>query len=191
MLTGTANFQLDEVERASSLPIPANVQDVLQNITLPAAEGLRAALGVKFLLSSAYRNVAHNEAVGGAIHSAHLTGLAVDGMPIGLNVEGAAAALLDAQASGTLPDFDQIILYADGHIHLGVAVGYQRGQLEYSPVAGQYEMLADAFPNLAPSDDDNAYLTAATDMAGDPTVWALLVALAVALFWPKLRRMTA
>lgn len=188
MLTGTDNFSAAEVNGASSQPIPDSAANNLQNITLPAAEQLRAVFGVPFRLTSAYRNVAHNEAVGGAIHSAHVVGLAIDGVPQGLTVEAMAAALLDAQAGGTLPAFDQIILYADGHVHLGMSAVFARRQLEYSMAPGQYEMLADMFPNLAPGPDANPYTQAVSEMADDPTVWALLVALGLVLFWPVIRR---
>jgi uncharacterized protein YcbK (DUF882 family) len=70
--------------------------------------------GKQFIISSGYRSIAHNLAVGGLSNSYHLSGKAVD-------IPGTGDDLVDLAAAASTAGFrkDQIIIEVD-HIHLEV-----------------------------------------------------------------------
>lgn len=72
----------------------------------------RGIAGVPFIISSGYRDPAHNQEVGGVKDSAHETGLAVD-LVVKDSVSGGKILLALAQAGLTRFGF-----YKDGHIHV-------------------------------------------------------------------------
>ncbi|MDD2056168.1 D-Ala-D-Ala carboxypeptidase family metallohydrolase [Pseudomonas sp. GD03860] len=87
-------------------------------------EQVRLLHGKPVLVSSAYRNVELNTALGGSTSSAHTRGLAAD-----INVPGVTpAALAQCMADSPLM-FDQVILEFDQWVHIGLADGQQRRQL--------------------------------------------------------------
>jgi len=112
----TAHFIAGELgaERAPS-QYHANIYRTAEYL-----EVIRAALGVPLGKVSGWRSPARNEAVGGSDTSSHLIGLAADFTPLGLNSFTAYNRLRTAKASGHLPNFDQIIYYPFGHLHVGL-----------------------------------------------------------------------
>lgn len=81
---------------------------------------VRNRIGSRIVITSGYRSVQRNKAVGGVKNSAHLTGLACDficpgftGQEIGLATH---LALLQSNTA-----FDQVIYYPErGHVHLAI-----------------------------------------------------------------------
>lgn len=127
MIQLSRHFTLDEFTRSATaerLRIdnspPSNALDNLIQLA-KIAEQVRTLLGnVPLIISSGYRCAELNKAVGGAMHSAHQAGLALDftapryGTPFAISEKIASAALT----------FDQLILERQGAatwVHLGIA----------------------------------------------------------------------
>jgi len=87
-------------------------------------EQVRLLHGKPVLVSSGYRSVELNSALGGAPASAHTRGLAVD-----INVPGVTPAALARSVADSPLVFDQLILEYDQWVHIGLADGQQRRQL--------------------------------------------------------------
>ena len=93
--------------------------EIMPNLRVLAAalEMVRYKLGQPVLISSGYRSIQLNSAVGGALSSAHAKGLAADfrcpnfGEPLKVAAEIAGIAF----------DFDQIIHEFGRWVHLGIA----------------------------------------------------------------------
>ena len=82
---------------------------------------MRAELGGKPLhVTSGYRCSLLNATVGGRPTSRHVLGLAVDVVPIGLDLTAAWKTLVTALIAGRLPHVDQAI-WEMGWIHLQAA----------------------------------------------------------------------
>jgi len=100
--------------------VPSMTQTVcLGNLCHSLLEPARALLGVPLRIHSGYRSPAVNEAVGGAVTSAHIDGRAADFVPIDLPLLNAFHAL----RTSPLP-YDQIIQECgpSGWIHMAVAL---------------------------------------------------------------------
>lgn len=84
-------------------------------------EQLRGIAGGPMIVSSVYRTPEHNEAVGGAANSDHLTGSAADFDPPG----SPEAWLAQLRAGGAaVPRFGQLeIDPTDGHVHVSLPAG--------------------------------------------------------------------
>ena len=83
----------------------------MQPDTLELLDACRALAGVPFVITSSIRCKAHNDAVGGADRSAHLTGHAVDiSAKTGAQKRAIlkAALMLDAPRIGVAKDFIHI-----------------------------------------------------------------------------------
>jgi len=80
-------------------PYPVPLRKTHARLLAVEFEGLRAALGVPLRVVSAYRTPAHNRRVGGARHSQHVQGRALDLQPTqGLTVKQLyAVALVQAE----------------------------------------------------------------------------------------------
>ena len=85
--------------------------DQMQDDILELLDACREQAGIPFVITSSIRCVAHNEAVGGADRSAHLTGHAVDiSAKTGAQRRAIlkAALALDAPRIGVAKDFIHI-----------------------------------------------------------------------------------
>lgn len=101
---------------------PVAVQSNLTRLAV-ALEAVRKAVGASITISSGYRCPDLNKAVGGAVNSAHLTGLAADITAKGLTPRQLAEAIIKAGVK-----FDQLI-YEGTWIHFGLAPGVGRQQV--------------------------------------------------------------
>lgn len=106
-------------------------------LTARILDPLRVALGRPVSVTSGYRSVELNKAIGGADSSQHMVGEAVD-----LKVEGYPAIDLARRIHDLGLPYDQLIWYAPergGHVHVSHAADRpQRGDLRYAPVQGGY-----------------------------------------------------
>ena len=109
-------------------PAPA----IVANLTRLAAllELVRALVGAPIAISSGYRSLALNRAVGGAANSAHVLGLAADISTAKLTPK--ALALLIRQSDIA---FDQLI-YEGTWVHIGLSTGAPRRQVLTAKFAG-------------------------------------------------------
>lgn len=131
----TPNFTAGELG-ADNPAIPATAE---RNIYVVARwlEAARAALGTPLIVKSGYRTPTHNLEVGGSRTSDHVDGLAADFVARGLTPWQVYARLRDA--TRTLPPWDQLIFYTDGHVHVGLGAA-MRGQWRVN-IAGEYPFL--------------------------------------------------
>ena len=98
----------------------------LEKITIPQMNIIREFLGVPIVVNSGFRCQELNRKVGGVFNSKHLEGLAVDGIPKGLNLRECWKKLRDSKYASLL---DQCILYEKkGFIHFGFTDGIPRQQ---------------------------------------------------------------
>ncbi len=129
----TEHFTLREMLRSeaatrhglSNLPESQEILDNIERVA-EALEKIRAHYGRPVVVTSCYRSIVVNSAVGGARTSAHLKGLAADH-----TVPGIPLPDLCREIPQIVPDFDQIIYEfgPSGWCHLGLSVGEPRRQL--------------------------------------------------------------
>lgn len=75
----TKNFSWYEIAPKYNLSeIPDSVKTNLKKLALEVLQPARERLGIPLLITSGYRSLAHNQAVGGAKDSQHVKGTAVD-----------------------------------------------------------------------------------------------------------------
>lgn len=89
-----------------------------------ALEEVRALLGVPMLISSGYRSLKLNAAVGGAKNSAHTRGLAADFIAPRFGTPAEIVAKIKASSI----DFDQCIVEFDRWVHFAVAPAGEKGR---------------------------------------------------------------
>ena len=94
---------------------PEDVVENLGTLCTTLLEPARALWGVPVQIDSGYRCTALNAAVGGALMSAHVLGLAADCVPQGLDLQQA----FDLVRKSDLP-FDQMIFECHAWIHLAL-----------------------------------------------------------------------
>ena len=132
-LTASATAQR---RRLDNTP-PPEAQQALRTLVEQVLDPLREQLGRPVRVTSGYRGAEINRAVGGAPHSQHVLGEAVDLVVDGLTSRQLASALLDAG----LP-FDQLIAYAPergGHVHVSVTTRRpNRMQVLWAPAGGDF-----------------------------------------------------
>ena len=87
-------------------------------------EKVRALVGRPVNVTSGYRSPALNKAIGGAINSAHMQGLAAD-----INVNGYTPRQLALKIRDSDLMFDQLILEYDNWVHFGLSLGAPRREL--------------------------------------------------------------
>lgn len=117
---------------------------------------IAGAIGGPVSITSGYRTVAHNAAVGGVPNSAHLSGQAYDFVPRGMSTAQAAQKL----ASSGVP-FDQVINEGD-HVHVSFAPSHRGQVLNSQPqdvdfvsaIQGAAKQPAPAPQNTASGDTD-------------------------------------
>lgn len=109
------NFKYKEVIKSNTAKrlginnsIPETLLDNLMNSTV-GIQRVRDYLRVPLKINSWYRCPELNQAVGGARRSAHLSGLAIDFVPLDIKIEDAFKAI----AESDIP-FDQLILENSG-----------------------------------------------------------------------------
>lgn len=92
---------------------------------------MRDALGKSVLISSGYRSLAVNKAVGGSDKSAHCVGYAIDFISPTFGTPKEIASFLAEELPKRGIKFDQIILEFDEWVHIGFKSqkGAQRGQV--------------------------------------------------------------
>jgi hypothetical protein len=89
-------------------------------------EAARSILGVPLTVTSGYRPLAHNAAVGGSSTSDHPNGLAADFKARGMWAWPTVYDKLRADM-GRLPSWDQLIFYpVTGHVHVGLGSRMRR-----------------------------------------------------------------
>jgi len=113
--------QLAARQRIDNRPTPV----VIDNLRKVAAvlEQIRALVSKPLMVSSGYRSMALNKAVGGAPASAHLDGLAAD-----ITVPGMTARELAMLIRGSGIVLDQLI-YEGTWVHIGLTNGKSRRQV--------------------------------------------------------------
>lgn len=84
----TKNFMLSEFDSKDGSPMPEEVKENVIRLA-DALQVIRDHIGRPIVINSGYRSPAHNEAVGGAINSTHLTGIGGD-----IRVQGMAPVRL-------------------------------------------------------------------------------------------------
>lgn len=91
---------------------------VLQNLKTLAAtlEQVRSLVGKPVNVTSGYRSPAVNKLVGGAVNSAHMSGLAAD-----INVNGYTPRQLAMLIRDSNIMYDQLILEYDRWVHIGLS----------------------------------------------------------------------
>jgi len=97
------HFTLAEFESADGAPMPAEVADNVRRLVVEALEPLRAEFGKPITIISGWRSQEHNEAVGGAPGSQHLSGKAADIRINGVDPAVVADAVDRLQRDGSIP----------------------------------------------------------------------------------------
>lgn len=112
-----------EAERRSIANIPP--PNVIANLRRTAwlLEDVRALVGRPVSVSSAYRSPALNQAVGGALNSAHMLGLAADIVASGVLPRALALLIRESNIQ-----FDQLI-YEGAWVHIGLTHGAPRREV--------------------------------------------------------------
>lgn len=106
----TPNFKLSEFVRTQD-PLPQ--ADILQNLLALAnrLQVIRDLLGKPIVITSGYRTVSHNKAVGGASGSLHLKGMAADIVVQGMSAKDVQKFLKDWSGGlGCYPNFTHLDL---------------------------------------------------------------------------------
>lgn len=116
---------------------PAAAQAELRSLVARVLDPLRAALGRPVSITSGYRSVALNQAIGGAQESQHMVGQAAD-----VKVAGVAAVDLAARVRQLRLPVDQAIWYdvaRGGQLHLSHrSDGRNRGEYLHAPASGGF-----------------------------------------------------
>ncbi len=134
----TKNFTLAEllhsntavrkgIENIPSTDHQANLITACHELFQPT----RDVLNKPILISSGYRSIAVNKAVGGSKTSAHCIGYAIDFISPSFGSPAAVAKFLAKELTKRGIKFDQIILEFDEWVHIGYKnqKGEQRGQI--------------------------------------------------------------
>lgn len=133
----TANFSLKEFlvsSKATELgiantPTAAHLKR-LREVTAPSIQKIRDLAGVSVNITSAYRNLQINEAVGGTASSDHPQAWAVDCNAAGFSLLGWARFVRDHMGPGNALDgmIDQLIYERNRTVHISFAPR-RRGQV--------------------------------------------------------------
>lgn len=121
----TTNFDTSEFDVHE--PWPAQYANNRLRLAV-LAQWFRDLAGVPGIINSAYRSPARNDEVGGADHSQHMVGEALDISFLGITDRELTTRLLAAERAGTAPAYGQFIVYEDtGHTH--ISLGTKREKL--------------------------------------------------------------
>ena len=100
----TTHFSFEELTNSESYPdlVPQNMADARRfekqmRYTACTLEEIRNVLGVPMKVTSGFRNVALNKAVGGSPTSGHAKGLCADFIPLGLDITDAFAMIQNSR----------------------------------------------------------------------------------------------
>lgn len=111
------NFTLAELDPRAEAPAA-----MLGTLTASAEvlQSIRDAVGVPLRVTSGYRSTSYNAKVGGSPTSAHLTGRAVDFVPVGITLWEFDRRLREAEARGAVLPYVELIYYpfSKGHVHI-------------------------------------------------------------------------
>lgn len=131
----TQNFRLEELThsntaKARGLKNEPSLEHIenLRRLVVKVLQPLRELFGKSMVISSGYRSLEVNKAVGGVPNSQHTKGQAAD-----ISVSDPRKLLATLLNSGIV--FDQAILYQDGRnnfLHISYNLGYNRNQVLYS-----------------------------------------------------------
>lgn len=123
----TAHFDSSELRYEST---PPQYQPNVRRLAY-LLEELRTIAGVPFRVTSVWRSAERNAEVGGVATSRHLTGEAVDFVPIGLSPMEFWLKLKAAQVAGRAPSWGELELdERDGHVHVTLArLGEKNGEV--------------------------------------------------------------
>lgn len=108
-------------QRLDNTPGAAECQNLVR--VAQVLEQVRALVGKPVAVSSGYRSLAVNKAVGGSKNSAHVRGLAAD-----ITVPGMTAKALAEKIRDSGIDFDQLI-YEGTWVHIGLSDTKPRRQV--------------------------------------------------------------
>lgn len=166
----TQNFRSEEFD----VPEPWPASKASERAQLAQLlQWFRDLFGVPGIITSGWRSPAHNLEIGGATHSEHMDGRAVDIVFRGISDQEATRRLLDAEARGQAPAYGQFITYdLDSHLHISLprSDGRVNRQKLRCVAPGLYKTIAKA------SDVPKGIIAA-------PALWALaLVGVALAFF---------
>lgn len=121
----TPNFDAKEFDVHE--PWPAQFLDKRARLAT-LAQWFRDLAGRPAIVTSAYRSPERNASVGGADHSQHTAGEALDLTFVGISDRELTTRLLAAERAGTAPAYGQFIVYEDtGHTH--ISLGTKREKL--------------------------------------------------------------
>jgi len=132
MMQLSEHFHLSEFvrsETASAMgwannPPPEAVRR-LHMLCLRVLEPIRQRIGSPIVVTSGYRSLKLNRAIGGSDTSSHIDGQAAD-----IYAAGMDAADLHALIIATVPEFDQIYLHRKNNfVHVTYRVGANRNQV--------------------------------------------------------------
>jgi uncharacterized protein YcbK (DUF882 family) len=132
MMQLSEHFHLSEFvrsETASAMgwtnnPPPEAVRR-LHMLCLRVLEPIRQRIGSPIVVTSGYRSLKLNMAIGGSTTSQHIKGEAAD-----IYAAGMDAADLHALIIATVPEFDQIYLHRKNNfVHVSYRVGANRNQV--------------------------------------------------------------
>jgi len=97
------HFDLSEFASADGAPMPAEAEENVRRLAVEVLEPLRAEFGKPITIISGWRSKEHNEAVGGAPESQHLSGKAADIRINGVDPAVVADAVDRLQRDGSIP----------------------------------------------------------------------------------------
>jgi uncharacterized protein YcbK (DUF882 family) len=116
---------------------PVAAQRAMELLVAYVLDPLRAAVGRAVVVSSGFRSLEVNGAVGGSETSQHMAGEAAD-----ISVAGFTAQQLAALIVRLRVPFDQVIWYAPergGHVHVSLTARRpNRGETLHAPAGGGY-----------------------------------------------------
>jgi len=108
-------------------------------------EPVRAKLGCPIRISSGYRTAHVNAKVGGSKHSSHMTGCAVDIVPVRGGLKELWLTIQLCVQDKSIPKFDQLIWEFGSWVHLGIRraeprmellrASYKHGRVAYEAYA--------------------------------------------------------
>lgn len=116
----TEHFHLDEFDCHDGQPVPPGVVPSIYRLCTDVLEVIRVEWGGPILITSGWRSQKHNQAVGGAPQSTHLTGKGADIRPVYLaRVPHLTLTIERLISQGKLPTLGGLGLYK-GWLHVDI-----------------------------------------------------------------------
>ena len=98
----TNNFNLGEFNSKDGSPMPEEVQTNVIRLA-NALQVIRDSINLPIVINSGYRSPAHNEAVGGAPRSTHITAMGADIRALGMAPTNLAGRIEQLIKEGEIP----------------------------------------------------------------------------------------